>query len=118
MTLLLANQPVPLRANADGLVRVGNTRVTLDSVVYAYRKGATAEQIAEDFPTLDLADVHAVISYYLRHSGAVEEYLAAQGEKSADVRKQIQPIVAPQGIRQRLLARRANKDNTDAAHGG
>ncbi len=116
--LLLTNQPVPLRTDTEGVVRVGRTRVSLDSVVCAYHNGATAEQIVEDFPTLDLADVHAVISYYLRHSSAVEEYLAAQAGRSADVRNQIQPIVASEGVRQRLLARRANKDNTDAAPGG
>ena len=65
MTLAIKTAPVPLSADATGTVRVGGTRVTLDTVVGAFSRGATAEQIVQQYPTLDLADVYAVISRHL-----------------------------------------------------
>ncbi len=65
MALSIVETPVPLRTDADGTVRVGGTRVTLDTIVGAYLDGATAEDIVDGFPTLELADVYAVLSYYL-----------------------------------------------------
>jgi len=109
MTLLVSDQPVPLRTDDGGVMRIGNTRVSLDSVVYAYRRGATAEQICEDFPTLDLADVHIVISYCLRHGEEVDEYLAAQRKESAELRERIEADPKTQMIRQRLLEQRARR---------
>lgn len=53
----LVTEPVPLYADEDGVVRVGGTRVTLDSVVAAFRLGETAEGIVESYPALCLADV-------------------------------------------------------------
>jgi uncharacterized protein (DUF433 family) len=110
MTLLILDLPVPLRIDDGGVVRVGNTRVTLDSVVAAYGYGATAEQIADDFPVLELADIHAVIGYYLRHREEVERYLQEQQHVADQVRQEIQAVIAPTGIRQRLLARRGQKE--------
>ena len=75
MTVLdVGPEPVPLVADRDGVVRVGSTRVTLDAVVVAFRTGATAEQIAQQYPSVELADVYAVLTYYLRHRLLVEEY--------------------------------------------
>src|SRR5215204_2572614 len=45
--LPIGTDPVPLRADEDGAVRVGGTRVTLDSVVTAFREGETAEGIKQ-----------------------------------------------------------------------
>ena len=118
MTLLISNHPVPLRIDEAGVVRIGDSRVSLDSVVYDYKNGATAEQIAFDFPTLDLADIHAVIAWYLRHREEVEQYLTDQQRQAAEVRKRIEPIVANGDIRARLLARRAARDSNDASTNG
>ena len=114
MPLLVTDLPVPLRTDDSGVLRVGNTRVTLDSVVTAYMNGSSAEQIADDFPTLNLADIHAVISFCLRHTKEVEEYLCQQRQAADTVRRQIEAIVAPPGLRQRLLARRSQKEQGDA----
>ena len=118
MPLMISDLPVPLRTDDAGVVRVGGTRVTLDSVVTAYINGSTAEQIADDFPTLDLADIHAVIGYYLRHVEEVQSYLWEERQAADQVRQEIQSMVAPVGIRQRLLARRAKKDQSHAPAGG
>ena len=110
MSLLLETQPLPLRTDNDGVIRVGNTRVTLETVIGAFKKGATPEQIAQDYTTLDLVDIYAVIAFYLYQSEAVDAYLAAQSEEGQQLRRQMESRFDPPGIRDRLLARRAPKD--------
>src|SRR5260370_41302146 len=78
MTTLEKTQTMPLRLTEDGTIRIADSRVSLESVVEHYKLGASAEQIAQNFPALDLADVYASISYYLNHEEAVEEYLRQQ----------------------------------------
>ena len=107
MTLPIATEPIPLRVTSDGVAFVGKTRVPLDTVVAAFLNGATAEEIVQRYDTLDLADVYAVIAYYLRHRGDVEAYLARRESQRAEVRRQNEARFDPTGIRERLLARRA-----------
>jgi len=78
LSLLLANQPFPLQADPNGMLRVADTRVTLDAVIAAFKKGATAEQIGHNYPILHLADIYAVITFYLREPESVDAYLAEQ----------------------------------------
>jgi uncharacterized protein (DUF433 family) len=106
MLIDVASESGPLLLDADGVVRVGSSRVTLDSVVAAFRTGATAEQIAQQYPSVDLADVYAVITYYLRHRGEVDEYLRARDRAAAEVRAVNEARFDPVGIRERLLSRR------------
>ena len=101
-----ATEVVPLRADADGVLRVGKTRVTLDTVVAAFSDGATAEEIAQRYPSLDLADVYQVIGYYLRRPTEVEAYLRRRRAKAARVRRENEARFDPRGVRDRLLARR------------
>src|SRR5205085_1624888 len=51
----------------DGEVRIGTTRVLLPLVIEAFRDGTSPEGIVQMYSSLQLADVHAVIAYYLRH---------------------------------------------------
>jgi uncharacterized protein (DUF433 family) len=118
MSLVLESQPVPLQADADGVVRVAGTRVTLDTVVAAFTQGATAEQIAHDYPVLGLVDIYAVITFYLRQREAVEAYLAEQHRAGQHMRHQMEARFDPHGIRDRLLARRVSKDQEDASASG
>ncbi|HEY8503194.1 MAG TPA: DUF433 domain-containing protein [Gemmataceae bacterium] len=118
MTLRLQSPPLPLRADADGVVRVGGTRVTLDTVIAAFKRGATAEQIAHDYPVLDLADVYAAISFYLNRRDEVERYLAEQRREAEEVRARMEARFDPHGIRERLLARRSRKEGQDDSPAG
>ena len=106
MTLKLESKAPPLVASADGVVRVSGTRVTLDTIVYAFRDGATAEEIVLKYPSLELADVYTTIAYYLRHRHEVDKYLATRGEASARIRRDAEARFAPKGVRERLLARK------------
>lgn len=106
MTLVIEATPVPLARGADGVVRVGGTRVTLDTLVSAFKEGATAEEIVYRYPSLHLDDVYAVISYYLWHHQEVDEYLRQRQEKAEEIRGQNEARFDPEGVRDRLLARR------------
>ncbi|MDO8754924.1 MAG: DUF433 domain-containing protein, partial [Anaerolineales bacterium] len=88
------------------VVRVGGTRVTLDTVVRAFLRGAAAEEIAQQYPSLSLADVYATISYYLQHRAAVEKYLEKRAKYAMSIRKQNEKHFDQSGIRARLLARK------------
>jgi uncharacterized protein (DUF433 family) len=54
---------------------VAGTRVSLDSLVYAFWNGQTAESIAQSFPTLQLEQVYGAIAYYLAHRAEVDAHL-------------------------------------------
>lgn len=71
-------KPPPLHLDSSGVIRVGRTRVTLDSIVIAYGTGMTAEEIACAYDVLSVAQVHAVLSYYLDYRATVDEYLAVR----------------------------------------
>jgi uncharacterized protein (DUF433 family) len=107
MTLAIATDPPPLGTDADGVVRVGATRVSLDTLVAAFQEGATAEEIAQQYPSLSLGDVYAAISYYLNHPSEVNDYLRERQRQAAEIRLQNEHRFDPEGIRDRLLARQA-----------
>ena len=112
MALPIAAEPIPLEADASGTVRVGGTRLTLEAIVGAFKRGDSPNEIAAAFPGLELADVYAVITYYLRHRAEVEEYLRAQEARAARVRRKIEASQGDQrGLRERLLARRAEQSS-------
>jgi uncharacterized protein (DUF433 family) len=117
MSLTVTSEPVPLRTEADGTVRVGNTRVLLDLVVATFLEGASAEEIVEQFPTLDLADVYSVLGFYLHHKDAVEAYMQERQRLTDEVRARIEARQRPAGIRERLLARRPLMAYSDLGHG-
>lgn len=108
MTLKIDVRPVPLEINKDGVVRVGGTRVTLDTVVSAFLDGDTAEEVVEQYPTLELADVYAVIGYYLKNRGQVNEYLSRRKKQAKAVTRENETRFPQAGLRERLLARRTD----------
>jgi len=110
MALSFATEAIPLEADANGVVRVGKTRVTLDTVIAAFSDGATAEEIVQQYPSLNLADVYHVIGYYLRRPSEVEAYLQQRKAQTDIARKQNESRFDPQGVRDRLLARRASRE--------
>lgn len=97
---------VPIHTDADGLIRVGETRVTLDTVVAAFDTGATAEEIVQQYPSLALADVYSVIASYLRHRADVQAYLTERHRQAAQVRDENERCFDPSDVRERLLSRR------------
>ena len=106
MSLLVTAEPVPLTTDADGVVRVGASRVTLDTVVAAFRDGMTPEGIVEQYPSLRLAEVYSVIGYVLNHADEVDTYLRGRQLLAEQVRRDNEARFDPVGVRDRLQARR------------
>ncbi len=106
MPLVVSADPIPLHVDADGVVRVAGTRVTLDTLVAAFQEGATAETIADQYPSLQLADVYSVLGYYLHHQADVTAYLERRRQEADQVRGENESRFSPAGVRARLLARR------------
>ncbi len=108
MSLSLQTNPVPLNRDAHGVMRVGGTRVSLDTVIFAFKQGSTPEEIIADYSTLDLSDVYAVIAYYLQNQAEVENYLRERESQRDGVRREMGARFPQAGLRERLLACRRN----------
>jgi len=96
---------IPLARDAQGVYRVGGTRVTLDLVVRAFNRGATAEEIVQKYDSLQLSDVYQVIGYYLKHADELAGYLETRA-RDEEALLASHPEWSPMGLRDRLLARR------------
>lgn len=81
---------VPLRYDDDDTIRIGNTRVLLEIVIHAFRRGDTPEGIVESYATLPLDDVYAVLAYYLQNREAVDTYMRQVEESSRIIREKIE----------------------------
>jgi uncharacterized protein (DUF433 family) len=99
-------KPPPLSAGPDGIVRVTGSRVSLETLVTAFDSGGTAEEIVQQYPSLDLATVYAVISYALDHRADVDAYVARRRDEARALQQRVETDLPPAGIRERLLARR------------
>lgn len=106
MSITLQPEAPPLHRDASGVLRVGQSRVLVDLVIRAFQDGATPEAIAQRYPTTTLADIYAVIAYYLRHREDIDAYLSEREQQAQQVRQRIE---SHQGdladLRDRLLAR-------------
>jgi uncharacterized protein (DUF433 family) len=106
MNAVIESDTTSLTRQDDGTIRIGSSRVTLDTVVSAFRDGASAESIVDRYPTLSLADVYSTIAFSLRHPDTVDSYLSERDKVRATVRTENESRFPPGGIRSRLLARR------------
>ena len=90
---MVVSQPIlsiPIQTDEYGTIRVGGTRVTLETIVACHQQGDTPEQIHEGFPTLKLADIYAVIGYYLSHQDEVDAYIRQQMEEGERIHREIE----------------------------
>jgi len=106
----------PLRVDEGGAVRIGKSRISLDLIVEQYENGMTPEDMVRAYDTLVLADVHAVIAYYLRHRDEVRAYLNRRAEEAEALRAKIE-AERPRVSRDELLARRSAREKADAPTG-
>ena len=99
----------PLVITEQGTIRVKGSRVSLDSIIYHFKLGATAEQIVQSFPSLNLGDVYSSIAYYLAHRQQIEEYLQQQDTEADALQEQLESRPSYQAeiaeLRSRILSR-------------
>ena len=109
MSLLetLITEPPPLRLDEGGVLRVGGTRVRLDSVITAFQSGCGVAAIQRKFPSLEQADIYAVLTYYFWNREKVDAYLEERRRLAEEVRQEIEARDPSDGILERLIERRA-----------
>ncbi len=106
---IISPDPVPLRVDETGTIRVGNTRITLDVLLGYLLGGVSPEQVVSEawYPALSLADVYGALAYYYRHQAELDDYLRHRREEADQRQKEIeatQPTFAE--VKARVLARR------------
>jgi uncharacterized protein (DUF433 family) len=67
----------------EGVYRVGDTRVSLDSLIYLFQEGMSAEGIVESYPVLTLEQVHGALAFYLGNQKEIDSYLM-EGQRAAE----------------------------------
>ena len=80
--------------------------MTLDTIVAAFRNGDTPEEIARNYDVLSLREVYQTIGYFLAHQAEVGAYLERRRASRAAMQKEVEARHIPEGIHERLLARR------------
>ena len=75
----------------EGVYYIPGTRISLDSIVYAFREGCSPETIREDFEGLTLAHVFGAIAFYLDHKAYIDAYLLQRKEQWAELERQGTP---------------------------
>ena len=115
MPLAIHQDPVPLRVDEEGTIRVGNTRITLDVLLGDYRRGMTPKQIVEQLDSLTVADVYGALAYYHRHKDELDAYLQDRAEDSACRQREIEDTQPTfDQVKSRILARRTGTDASAA----
>lgn len=105
VSIVVQAEPVPLVMDEHGTFRVGGTRVTLDTLVAAFDRGDTPEEIHEQYPSVELGDIYAVLTYSVRHRGAVQQYLSERARVGDATQSRAEETFPPRGLRARLQAR-------------
>ena len=68
----------------EGVYRIGNTRVSLDSIVYLSSEGMSAESMVDSYPALTLEQVHGALAFYLGNQKEIDAYLE-KGKREAQL---------------------------------
>jgi len=92
-----------VRADEYGVLRIGATRVSLDSVVYAYRQGHAPEAIHQQYSTVSLEEIHGALAFYLANRDEVDCYLQRQQQAWDQLRQQAEQQALPVVERLRAL---------------
>ncbi len=79
--------PVEYVRRIEGQYLVGGTRVSLDSLVYLFREGMSAESMVDSYPALTLEQVHGALAFYLGNQKEIDAYLA-EGQRIAESQHQ------------------------------
>lgn len=90
-----------------GVMRVGQSRVMLDSVLASFHDGCSAETISQQYPALSLEEVYGAIAFYLGHRKTVDAYLAGQDAVWSREREAADRSASPVVARLRAEAVRA-----------
>jgi uncharacterized protein (DUF433 family) len=105
----------PFRWDEAGGIRIGSSRVTLDSLLATYHNGSTPEEIAIQYSVLSLEDIYSAIAYYLNHRQEIDNYLEQRNQQAQQIRQQLTQKHNLVDLRQRLLIRQLQKESEQNA---
>ena len=88
----------------DGNYYVAGSRISLDSIVFAFSRGESPETICQNFELLRLEEVYGAITYYLANQAEIDAYITRQKEKWEEGRRNAEPL--PAELRERLMRAR------------
>ncbi|MBD2770883.1 DUF433 domain-containing protein [Iningainema tapete] len=91
---------------------IANTRISLDSIVYAFRNGISPESIVQSFPLLTLEQVYGAIAFYLANRNEIDAYLAAEEEEFDAMPQPLQ--VTDSSLYNKLISAKAEKQGSGA----
>jgi uncharacterized protein (DUF433 family) len=96
---------------SEGAYRIADTRVSLDSLVYLFHEGMSAESLVESYPALTLEQVHGALAFYLANEREVDTYLAQRHRAAESQHRQSRQTNAE------LIARLQRARNADQIPG-
>ena len=99
-----------VRLDAGGTYRVGDSRMTLDSIVHEYLRGGSAECVAQAFPNVGKENIYGALAFYLANYDEVHEYLKQREAEAHKIRAEIEAQPVPPVVA-RLRALKAAKQN-------
>lgn len=102
-------EAIPIYNDPDGRMRVTGTRVLLDMIVEAYRRGETPEHIVQMYPTLKLDQVFLALGYYMRHRETVDSYIRRMEDEAERLRQDWEAEHPPKPTKAELLTRLQSK---------
>src|SRR5205823_9418988 len=114
-SLIIKPLPVPLAVDAAGDVRIAGQRILLDYVVEEFENGASPEAIVETYDTLKLAEVYAVLAYYLAYQDDVKTYMTQRRKEVEEQYERDRARPESATLRGQILARRAAMEQGHAA---
>ena len=103
-------QLIPLVHWQDGSIRVGDTRVLLDLVIFAFNEGRTPEEIVISYPALKLSEVYGTITYYLENREQIDAYISSRAQEAEQLWAEIEADSNQRYIRQKLLSRKIEQN--------
>lgn len=105
MAFALKPIETPFYEDETGVLRFIRSRVTIDLVIYDYQNGLNADEIALHYPSLNLADIYSVLSYYLSYQKELDDYLTKQEQNSLLKQQEVLKRSSQAHLRERLRAR-------------
>jgi uncharacterized protein (DUF433 family) len=97
---------VPLHETSDGNIRVIGSRITLHTLIGRFQVGDSVEEIHEGFPSVTIAEINAIIGWYLKHRAEVDEYIREVDEEGEKLLQKIESRPENIAFKERLRSLR------------
>lgn len=107
MSLATATLATPFTTDEHGVIRIGRSRVALERIVNAFDAGASAEEIVESYPTVELGDVYAAITFILKNRSEVDAYMAESAVEAERIHREWEARYPTSDLRRRIRERAA-----------